>query len=175
VTASRTRRGGKAPRLAALLLLASALSVAGCKRTEREPTGDTSEALGASSAAAAVPSAALTADSVVVYYFHGNRRCRTCMGIQRAIQTTVSERFADETASGALVFREVNIDEPANAHFVQEFDLSSSSMVVVARSGDEKVKWENCAEVWPLAHDEPALAAYAERQIRSYLALVRRA
>ena len=116
----------------------------------------------------------VTADSVVVYYFHGNRRCRTCMGIQRAIQTTVSERFAAETASGALVFREVNIDEPANAHFVKDFNLSSSSMVVVAKSGQKTVKWENCSQVWPLAHKETELAAYAEKQIRSYLDLVRR-
>ena len=161
-------------RLAALLALTSALVIGGCKQTERESTGATAEAVSASSAASAVQPANVTADSVVVYYFHGNRRCRTCMGIQRAIQTTVSERFAAETASGALVFREVNIDEPANAHFVQDFDLSSSSMVVVAKSGQKTVKWENCSQVWPLAHKETELAAYTEKQIRSYLDLVRR-
>ena len=96
------------------------------------------------------------------------------MGIQRAIQTTVSERFGAETASGALVFREVNIDEPANAHFVKDFDLGSSSMVVVAKSGGKTVKWENCSQVWPLAHQETALSAYAEKQIRSYLEMLRR-
>ena len=160
-------------RLAALLALTSALVIGGCKQTERESTGATAEAVSASTAAAAEP-ANLTPDSVVVYYFHGNRRCRTCMGIQRAIETTVSERFGAETATGALVFREVNIDEPANAHFVQDFDLSSSSMVVVAKSGNKTVKWENCSQVWPLAHDEAALLSYAEKQIRSYLGLVRR-
>ena len=170
----QVRSSTKVPRLAAVLVFASALAIGGCKKTETETTGATAEAVSAPSAASAVQPANVTADSVVVYYFHGNRRCRTCMGIQRAIQTTVSERFAAETASGALVFREVNIDEPANAHFVKDFNLSSSSMVVVAKSGQKTVKWENCSQVWPLAHKETELAAYAEKQIRSYLDLVRR-
>ena len=170
----QVRPSTKVPRLAALLVFASTLAIGGCKKTETETAGATAEAVSASSTASAVQPANVTADSVVVYYFHGNRRCRTCMGIQRAIQTTISERFGAETGSGALVFREVNIEEPANAHFVKEFDLSSSSMVVAARSGDKTVKWENCSQVWPLAHQETELAAYAEKQIRSYLALVRR-
>lgn len=169
-----TRRIERGSLLAVLLLLGGALSSGGCKKAEGETTGATAEALATISATSAVNPANLTPDSVVVYYFHGNRRCRTCMGIQRAIQKTVTERFASETASGALVFREVNIDEPSNAHFIKDFELSSSSMVVVARSGETTVKWENCGQVWPLAHEEAELAAYAEKQIRSYLVLVRR-
>jgi len=170
VTAARTR----ACQVTTLLLLAGALAVGGCKRTASKTTGATAEAVGAASTDSPVNPANLIPDSVVVYYFHGDRRCRTCMGIQQTIQTTVSERFAAETASGELAFREVNIDEPDNAHFVKEFDLNSSSMVVVAKSGEKTVKWENCTEIWPLAHDEAALTSYAEEQIRSYLELVRR-
>jgi|GEM_PF-422138 hypothetical protein len=168
------RARAKIPLFATLLVLASALVVVGCKKTARETTGAAAEASSAASTTSAVNPANLTPDSVVVYYFHGNRRCRTCVGIQRAIQTTVADRFAAETASGTLVFREVNIDEPANAHFISEYDLSSSSMVVVAKSGETTVKWENCSQVWPLAHDEAALSSYAENRIRSYLELVRR-
>jgi hypothetical protein len=164
----------RASRRAALLVLASALVGVGCKRAGSDTTGATAEPVAATSTASVAGPAKLAADSVVVYYFHGNRRCRTCMGIQRAIQTTVSERFGPEVASGALVFREVNIDEPENAHFVKDFDLSSSSMVVVAKNGDKTVQWENCNEVWPLAHQETELASYAEKQIRSYLELIRR-
>jgi hypothetical protein len=173
--ATEGRPSRRARRLATLLTLASALVGGGCRQPEANTTRATAEAVAATSTASAVTPANITPDSIVVYYFHGNRRCRTCMAIQQAIQTTVSERFGAETASGALVFREVNIDEPANAHFITDFDLSSSSMVVVARRGDETVKWENCAEVWPLAHQPAELVAYAERQIRTYLDLVRRA
>lgn len=163
----------RASLLTALLVVGGA-TIGGCRQTESEPIGATAEAVGATGTASAANPVNVTPDGVVIYYFHGNRRCRTCMGIQHAIQTTVTERFADETASGALVFREVNIDEPGNAHFIKDFNLSSSSMVVVAKSGERTVKWENCSEVWPLAHNEAELASYAEKQIRAYLGLVKK-
>jgi len=157
-----------------LLAVAGVLVVAGCKRTESETTGTTAAAVAATSTASAVNPANLTPNRVVVYYFHKNRRCRTCVGIQQAIKATIDERFGEETASGLLTFREVNIDEPANAHFVQAYDLSFSSMVVAAQAQEATVKWQNCDQVWPLARDEEALKKYAEAQIRAYLDLIPR-
>ncbi len=165
---------GRLHGLATPLMVGFALASGGCNKTESATTGATTAPVAATSTASAVNPAHLTPDSVVVYYFHGNRRCRTCVGIEHAIQTTVGERFTSEIASGELVFREVNIDEPANAHFIKEFELSSSSMVVVARSGETTVKWENCTQIWPLARDPAGLSSYAEGQIRSYLGLLRR-
>lgn len=161
-------------RLAPLALFASAMAVNGCQKADNEATGATAEAVAAASTESRAAPADAAPDSIVVYYFHGDSRCRTCMGIEQTIQKTVSERFAAETGSGKLVFREVNFDDPANAHFLKDFDLSSSSMVLVAKSGDKMVKWENCAKVWPLAHKYEELAAYTEKQIRSYLDLVQR-
>ncbi len=162
------------PRLAALLVLAGTLAVGGCKRATPSTTSASAEAVSAATSSAAVAPESVTPDRVVVYYFHKNRRCRTCVGIQQAIKATIDERFGEETASGLLTFREVNIDEPANAQFVQKYDLSFSSMVVVAQGGETAVKWQNCDQVWPLARDEEALKKYAEAQIRAHLDLVPR-
>jgi len=162
------------PHWATPLMVGLALALGGCKKTESETTGATAAAVAKPSTSSAVNATTLTPDSIVVYYFHGERRCRTCVGIQRAIQTTVTERFTSEIASGELVFREVNIDEPANTHFIKEFELSSSSMIVVAKNGETTVKWDNCPQIWPLARDAAALSSYAEGQIRSYLGLIRR-
>jgi len=155
-------------------VLGGAIAIGGCKKTESETGGATAEAVGAATSSAAVAPESVTPDHVVVYYFHKNRRCRTCVGIQQAIKATIDERFGEETASGLLAFREVNIDEPANAHYVQKYDLSFSSMVVVAQGGETAVKWQNCEQVWPLARDEEALKKYAEAQIRAHLDLVPR-
>jgi hypothetical protein len=113
-------------------------------------------------------------DKVLVYYFHSTRRCRTCLGIQAAIEKTVKERFATELASSALVFQDVNLDEPTNSHFAKDYNLSFSSMVVVAKKGQTTLKWENCDKVWEHAHNEPVLTEYAEKQIRSYVNMLKR-
>jgi hypothetical protein len=153
----------------ALALTVALLAPSGCNTPPAgaNETGDKTAA-----PAAADPNAA--PDSVVVYYFHGARRCQTCVGIQESIQKTVRERFAQETASGAMTFKEVNIDDAANEHFVKEFNLSFSTMVVAAKQGQTTVKWEICNKVWDHARDPDALTAYTEKSIRSYLALLKK-
>jgi thiol-disulfide isomerase/thioredoxin len=145
-------------------LLATAL--VGCSRGSAKT--NEAEAPSASSVAVMQP------DSVVVYYFHGARRCPTCRGIQETIERTIKERFGAETASAALSFQDVNIDEPDNKHFAKEYNLSFSSMVVSARKGKETLKWENCDKVWEHARDPSALADYTDRQIRGYLEMLKR-
>jgi hypothetical protein len=151
-------------RASQVVLLAAAL--VGCSRGSAKT--NELQAPSASSVVATQP------DSVVVYYFHGARRCKTCLGIQETIERTIQERFGAETASAALSFQDVNIDEPDNKHFVKEYNLSFSSMVVSARKGKETLKWENCDKVWEHARDPSALAEYTDRQIRSYLEMLKR-
>jgi hypothetical protein len=146
----------------------------GCNRGSGRTHEATAEAASASGVAATTSQAATATDRVVVYYFHGKARCRTCLGIQASIEKTIAERFGAETASSALSFQEVNIDAPENKHFIQEFNLSSSSMVVTANKGKSMLKWENCDKVWEHAHDPIALADYTEKQIRTYLDMVKR-
>lgn len=155
--------------LAALLLTAATLGLLGCN-TSSAGTKETSTTTATTAAANADPDAA--PDKVVVYYFHGNRRCHTCVGIQETISSTIQERFGQETGSGTLTFKEINFEDPANKHFVKEFGLSFSSMVVAAYQGQKTVKWENCEKIWPLARDKDALTEYTDKSIRTYLAML---
>lgn len=118
------------------------------------------------------PEPAIKADTVLAYYFHGHRRCRTCVGIQNGIQQAIQERFQADVAAGRLTFREVNIDEDANKHYVQKFELAFSGLVLEARQGETTVKWENCDGVWKHARNPEALMDYTEEKIRAYLSLL---
>ena len=162
----------------ALAVLAAAGVFAGC--TKSEGTGaqpPKSEAAAAQPAAPAEAKAAVAQadgapDKVVAYYFHGNRRCRTCVGIQETIGKAIQERFAAETASGVLSFVEINYEQPENQHYVKEYNLSFSTLVVAAQQGQKTVKWENCGEVWNHALNPDALSEYTETNIRGYLAML---
>lgn len=111
-------------------------------------------------------------DRVVAYYFHGNRRCRTCVGMQETISKTIQEKFAAELAAGKLSFQEVNYEEPEHEHFVKEFDLSFSTLVVARVRGEQTVKFANCGDIWNHALDQTALAGYAEKNVREYLQML---
>lgn len=106
---------------------------------------------------------------VVVFYFHGDRRCRTCRGIQSTIEQTIGDRFAPETASGKLEYREVNFEEDANKHFVQQFQLSFGTMVLATVEGDKILEWENCGKVWDYGHEPPVLMDYVAERIKEHL------
>lgn len=152
-----------------LLALALSITVFACNRpsdakksaagggAETKPAGQSGE------------DAAEKPDKVTAYYFHGSRRCKTCLGIQNGIERTVNERFSAEAAAGKLVYRDVNTELEANKHFVKQFDLSFSTLIVAAVKGDKPLQWENCEKIWEYGHEPQALMQYAEGKIKEQL------
>ena len=67
--------------------------------------------------------AAQSKSFIVAYYFHGNFRCPTCKKIEQYSRESIEFNFPNQLKSGALVFQPVNIDEPKNQHFVQDYQL----------------------------------------------------
>ena len=150
------------------LALAGAVAATGCNKPAAA-TGDVPKAAGDAPKAVADSPTGAAPDKIIVYYFHATRRCPTCLGIQDNIEQTINEKFAEETAAGKLSFEELNFEEDANKHFVDEYQLSFSTMIVAAQAGGKTVKWENAEKVWEHAHNAPALKAYVEKTIRAYL------
>ena len=107
------------------------------------------------------PSSAITSPETqeeshyVVYYFHGNKRCRTCTAIENQSHDAVTTMFADQLESGAMEWRLVNFDKPENEHFVQDFELAFQSVVLVEERGEEVLRWENLADVWTKINGSP--------------------
>lgn len=157
-----------------MLVFAGLTLLSGCNK----PTSTTSnieshsQAQSLTNTAQAAQQPKTLANHVIVYYFHATRRCRTCLGIQSAIEQTIKERFAKETVSGRLTFKDVNIDEDANKHFVNEFQISFSTMIVALLNNGKVTKWENCQKIWDYAHSPKELMDYTESLIRKYLELL---
>ena len=106
---------------------------------------------------------------VVLYYFHGTRRCNTCRTIESSAQRAVETKFKDELQAGALRWKVLNTDEPGNAHFVKDFGLVSSSLVVVEMKGDDVVRHDVLQDAWTLVRDEPRFIQYVQQSVHEYL------
>jgi hypothetical protein len=120
-------------------------------------------------APAAAEQGAATDPRVVLYYFHGERRCRTCRTIEAFAEETVRGRFAKQLGSGELAWRAVNFDEPTNEHFIEEFGLVSSSVVLVEIREGKPVRFEVLKKAWSLVRDKAAFEAYIAEAVRGYL------
>lgn len=117
--------------------------------------------------AAAVPAEPPT--TVFVTYFHTTARCVSCIKIENLTELTMTTRLSGPVAEKRVVFRSVNIDEPANAHFVKDYSLYTKSVVVSEVKGGFEVRWKNLDRVWHLLNDSEAFQSYVEREVQAFL------
>lgn len=107
---------------------------------------------------------------VVVYYFHGSRRCKTCRAIEAYTSEALQSGFTDAMKNGRLVWRVINVDEPNNEHFIQDFQLSSSGVVLVRFENGKSKEWKNLNRVWQIIHgDKNVFFDYIQTETRAYL------
>jgi hypothetical protein len=113
-----------------------------------------------------------TADdrTVIVYYFHGNKRCNTCRTIEAYTEAAVNLGFPEELHSGRLVWKAVNVDDPENEHFVQDYKLTTRTVVLVDVDRGNQRRWTKLERVWQLVRDKEAFFEYITENTNAYLA-----
>lgn len=108
-------------------------------------------------------------DGVTVINFHGEKRCRTCIGIGNLARKTLDEEFAVEEKAGKVRWEHINYEEPVNAHFVKDYELVSSTVLVTLWKDGKEVKWNRLDAVWDHVGDEPTFRAYVSQGVRDLL------
>jgi hypothetical protein len=108
-------------------------------------------------------------DRLIVYYFHGKARCPPCEKIETYAHEAVAGSFAAELSDGRIEWKAVDFEEPANEHFVKDFDLIASTVVLVEMRGGATKNWKNLQEVWNLLDDKPAFLEFVQKEVRAFL------
>jgi hypothetical protein len=114
-------------------------------------------------------SSEIEGDQVLVYYFHGEVRCPTCIKIEALSTEAVQAGFAEEIGDGRLVWQVVNIEQPENEHFVDDYELYTKSVIVVKQTDGQQVAWKNLPEIWELVDDDAAFIKYVNDEVKAYL------
>jgi hypothetical protein len=108
-------------------------------------------------------------EKLVVYYFHGNKRCRTCMNLENYAHQAISEAFPERIASGSIEWKTVNVDQPANEHFVKDYELYTKSLVLVRMKDGRQVEWKNLEKIWDLVSNQQQYSQYVRENIQEFL------
>ena len=106
---------------------------------------------------------------VIAYYFHRTMRCPTCLSIEKQAREAVEAAYLEELQAGQLEWHAVNFEEEGNEHFESDFDLSSSSLVIVEMHGDEVAAWKNLERVWELVEDPLEFQEYVWSELVEFL------
>jgi len=108
-------------------------------------------------------------DKVIVYYFHTNYRCYSCTTIERYTRECIETNFAKEIKSGHLEFKSVDIELPANKHYIEEYKLFTKSVIVSDMVQGKEQRWKNLQKVWEHLRNETKFKEYVKTETAAYL------
>ncbi|WP_455637037.1 nitrophenyl compound nitroreductase subunit ArsF family protein [Parabacteroides sp.] len=86
-----------------------------------------------------------TKDRVEILYFHGKKRCATCMAIEKNAQEAIEAQFADELKNGTVVFKTLDISKAENEKIAEKYEVTWSSLFI-SKWKDGKETYENLTE-----------------------------
>jgi hypothetical protein len=121
------------------------------------------------SASAADSYAADNQGKYIAYYFHSTQRCPTCRKIEAFSREAIQNSFADELKNGTLVFQAINVEEPQNRHYIQDFKLYTKSLVITKVAGDKTERFRNLPKVWELVYSQADFTKYVKTEISSFM------
>ena len=108
-------------------------------------------------------------DYLIVYFFHGTARCPSCRTIEAFGREAVEKGFPKEVKSGKIIWKDIDLDEPENAHFSQDFQIISISLVLAGIKNGKQKRWRNLEEVWNLLKDKDGFILYVREEIKAWL------
>lgn len=106
---------------------------------------------------------------ILAYYFHVNVRCTTCRMIETLSRQVIQQRFKDDMAAGRLEWRLVNIQNPENRHFVQDYQLFTKSLVLVRIKDGRQQEYKVLNDTWELVGTPELMQQYVEKETRNFL------
>jgi hypothetical protein len=104
---------------------------------------------------------------ILAYYFHPTARCVTCRNIE-AYSLEAIQEWEDKNKK-KVVWNELNIEDSLNEHYVGEYSLQFSSLVIVKYVGGQKNRWKNLDETWKLVNDKDSFKKYVIFELNQFI------
>lgn len=106
---------------------------------------------------------------VIAYYFHGTMRCPTCLKMEEYSRSAIEEAYPSELREGRIRWPAVDYDQRDNEHFVKEYELVASAIVVRRDGTNEQGAWRKLERAWDLVGDEGAFKRYVADEVATML------
>jgi hypothetical protein len=119
--------------------------------------------------ASAVQPSVAPARRVIATYFHNTTRCVTCRSIEQRARETMESAFAEDLASGRLVWRALNMELKENEHYTDDYRLTSPSLVFSLMDGEREVRFVVLQDTWTLIHRAAQFETYIIAETLGFL------
>jgi hypothetical protein len=106
---------------------------------------------------------------LVATYFHNTFRCPTCHMIEEQSAAAIQKNFANELKNGTLVWRVINVDEPENKHYIQEYRMYTKHLIISEVKDGKEVRWKDLPDVWTFVRNQEKFEQYVTAEIKDWL------
>jgi hypothetical protein len=108
-------------------------------------------------------------NQVVVYYFHRKFRCQSCEVLESTLLNTMQVTYSNHFGAGRLAMCIINVDEPENRHYLEQFEILSNSIVIVERKSGAVARYKNLESIWDVAEDREAITQILRSEVAGFL------
>jgi pyrroloquinoline quinone (PQQ) biosynthesis protein C len=81
----------------------------------------------------------------------------------------IQDDFLEELKNGQIEWRAVNMQLPENQHFVKDFQLRMSSLIIVRFKDGKQVEWRNLEKIWDHVGDMNDFVKYVQSNVKAFL------
>ena len=106
---------------------------------------------------------------LVAYYFHATQRCATCMAIESYSKEALQTKFGEQLKTGVIEWRAVDVQQPENRHFIRDYRLYTSSLVLVKFNNGKKGEWRTLDKTWSLVRKKSDFFQYVQSNVATML------
>jgi len=115
------------------------------------------------------PAAKAAAETTIAYYFHRTARCRTCRALESNAREAIQSSLADELAKGQISIQALNVEEPSNRHYIEQYQIAGPSLVLSYMQDGKEIRWKNLDQIWALIRNPAEYQAYVTNEIKSFM------
>ncbi|UCF89349.1 MAG: hypothetical protein JSV70_03680 [bacterium] len=111
----------------------------------------------------------LTDNQIVVYYFHRKFRCQSCDILEFTLQKTLQVTYSDQFIAGKLAMCVINVDQPENRHYLEQFQILSNSVVIVRKRSGVVARYKTLESIWDVSQDREAIDSLLRTEVAAFL------
>lgn len=108
-------------------------------------------------------------DGVMVYYLHLTSRCEDCLRIEQWTGNTLRTEFAPQMVADSLRWRPLDVDQPANLIFAENYQMTRSSVILALFRDGRRQEWIELPDVWQRLEDSTEFSEYISDEVSGML------
>ncbi|MFA6582716.1 MAG: nitrophenyl compound nitroreductase subunit ArsF family protein, partial [Elusimicrobiaceae bacterium] len=89
--------------------------------------------------------------------------------LEQYTKEAVEQNFSTGAYAGKVVFAALDVDEKANEHFVDDYQLVAKAVILQPEKNGVAGKWENMDQIWLLLGDKEKFKDYVKNGVLKQL------